>query len=157
MRILTTALVGVAIELVRPSAEKILNAEGTTWGPRWVEGRVRAPGLEEIIKFDFGTTFRMWDPKWGKEKYFGEIAEKKLYVADREGVNTSIVVATRPWKLKKGEYLYAGGATRDGISVAVSGAKGATDEAIAEMIISAIVMLAQLVTRRKLEEREEEI
>lgn len=157
MRILTEELVEKAIELVRPSAEKILKDEGTTWGPKWVEGKVKVPGLEEIIKFDFGTTLRTWDPKWGEEKYFSEIAEKKLRVADREGVNTSIVVATRPWNLKEGEYLYAGGATRNGISVAVSGAKSKTDEALAEMIISAIVMLALLEAERRLKEGEEQI
>lgn len=157
MRILTEEWVKEAIELVRPSAEKILNTVGTTWGPKWVEGRIKVSGLEEIIKFDFGTTSRTWDPKWGEEKYFGEIAEKKLRVADREGVNTSVVVATQPWNLKEGEYLYDGGATRNGITVAVSGAKSKTDEAIAEMVISAIVMLALLETGRRVEEGRERI
>jgi hypothetical protein len=157
MRIISVNLVRGAIELVRPTAEKILDTEGTTWGPKWVEGRVKAPGLEEIGTFDFGTTSRAWDPAWGEEKYFGEIAEKKLYVADREGVNTSIVVTTRPWNLKEGEYLYDGGATRNGITVAVSGAESKTDEAIAEMVISAIVMLASLETKERLEKGQEEI
>ena len=158
MRILTEELVERAIKFVRPSVERILEAGGTTWGPKWVEGRVKAPGLENIIKFLYGITFpNTWDSDWGEVKHFGEIAEKKLCVADREGVNTSIVVATRPWNLKEGEYLYTGGATRNGISVAVSGAKSKTDEAIAEMVISTIVMLALLETERRLEEGEEQI
>jgi hypothetical protein len=157
MMILTEAMVRGAIELVRSTAEVILGAIDTTWGPRWVEGRVKVPGVEKILKFDFGTTDREWNPEWGKEKYFGEIAEAKLRVVEREGVNTRIVVATRPWKLKPGEGLYSGGAVRDGICVAVSGAKGTTDEAIAEMVISVIVMLAFLETERRLQEGRKQI
>lgn len=157
MRILTEELVRRAINIVEPTALEILSRPSTIWGPTWVEGRVRAPGLEKIIKFNFEAIPGPWKPEWGEEKDFGEIAEKKLHVAEREGVNTSVVVATRPWKLEKGEYLYAGGATRHGISVAVSGAKSQTDEAIAEMVISAIVMLALLETERRLKEGQEQI
>lgn len=150
--IITTEMAIRAIQLIRPAVEeKILNTEGTTWGPKWVEGRMKLPGVEETIKFVFGITRAIvWNPEWGKEVSFGRIAEAKLRVVMREGVNTSVVVATRPWQLMEGEYLYAGGAVRDGICVAVSGAKSATDEAIAEMVISAIVMLALLKTEKML-------
>lgn len=164
MRILTKELVERAVELVCPAAKEILFAEGTTWGPKWVEGRVEAPGLEEMIKFDFGEEphrfgepARKWRREWGEEIYFGEIAEAKLRVVMREGVNASLVVATKPWLLKGGEYLYAGGVYRDGIAVAVSGAKSATDEAIAEMVVSSIVMLAMLETERRQKEGKEQI
>jgi len=162
MRILTKELVKEAIELVRPAANKILETEGLTWGPKYVEGIVRITGLGEIIAFDFGDTTpkynkKAWDPKWGEQKNFALIARAKLSVVVREGMNTSLVVATRPWKLEPGEYLYAGGATRDGISVAISGAKGWVDEALAEMVISAISMLAHLETDKRLEEGKKQI
>lgn len=154
--ILTKELVRRAIRLVEPAAEEILSASDMIWGPDWVDGRVKIPGLEGIISFYFGSAMG-WRETWGEEKDFGEIAERKLRVVEREGVNTSIVVATKPWQLKKGEYLYAGGAVRDGICVAVSGAKSQVDEAIAEMVISAIIMLALLETERRLEEGEKQI
>lgn len=168
MRILTKELVEKAIELVRPVAEKILNTEGTTWGPKWVRGVVKLPGLLgplDVIGFefgdvsidDFGDVSTEWNPDWGERKNFREIAETKLETAIREDMNTSFVVATRPWQLLPGEYLYAGGATRNGISVAVSGAKGVTDEALAEMVISAIIMLALLETEKRLKEGKEQI
>lgn len=156
MRILTEELVRRAIKIVRPAAEEILKTETAVWGPRWVEGRVMAPGVKEVAEFLFGWV-DTWDPEWGERRDFGKIAEAKLRVAEREGVNTSIVVALRPWNLKEGEGLYAGGAVRDGICVAVSGAKSAADEAIAEMVISAIVMLAFLETERRIQEGEKQI
>ncbi len=155
MGILTTRLISKAVELVRPSVEEILNAEGTTWGPKWVEVVVRASEIP-VFHALFGEP-TPWVLEWGKEKDFAKIALSKLHVARREGISTSIIVATQPWKLKKGEYLYPGGATRDGISVGVSGAKGITDEAIAEMVISAIIMLAQLEIKQRLEDGRSEI
>jgi hypothetical protein len=146
VRILTEKLVERAITIVEPSAEGILRthiAGGLIWGPRWVEVRVKVPGIEKILRFHFGRTPK-WDPLWGEEKDFDKIADSKLQVAEREGVATSIVVAIRPWALNEGEYLYSGGAARDGIYVAVSGAMGRTDEMIAEMIVSAIVGLVHL-------------
>ena len=156
MGIITKELVKEAIELVRPTAEKILNTEGTTWGPKWVEGLIKVPGLEDEISFFLGEVTE-WNSSWGKETFFNEIAAKKLQMAKREGMNTSILVAIKPWKLEKGEYLFSGGAVRDGICVAVSGAKGRTDEALAEMVISAIVMLAFLETDKRLKEEQEQI
>lgn len=162
-RIITKGMVLEAIALVGPSADKILSTPGTTWGPQWVEGRVMAPGLEEVIKFDFGepssrlgepNPFRSWKKEWGPEIYFGEIAEMKLRATEREMDNTSLVVATNPWNLELGEFLYGGGVYRDGICVGVSGAKEKTDEAIAEMVATAIAMLALLETERRIKEGE---
>ena len=156
MEIITKELVRRAVEFVKPAVKKILDVEDTTWGPRWVEGLVKIPGLEERLSFTLGKITK-WNPTWGETISFGRIAAAKLQVVEREGVNTSILVATKPWKLEKGEYLYSGGAVRDGICVAVSGAKGRTDEAIAEMIISAITMLAFLETEKRLKEGQEQI
>ncbi len=142
MRILTKDLVKKAIELARPSALAILNEAGTTWGPKWVSGCVKGPGLSTEVTFDFGEVSDRWEPEWGVQVKFIDIARTKMRVLEREGIPTSVLIATEPWRLEQGEYLYEGGVTRNGISVAVSGAEGRADEAIAEMVLSAIVMLA---------------
>ena len=159
MKILTKRMVDRAIEMVVPSVEKILEEEGTTWGPKWVAIMVNIASEETINPhyYQIGEVFTIWQKGWGKEKSFSQIALAKLIAAEREGTNTSILVATQPWKLRKGEYLYPGGVTRDGISIGVSGAKGIADEAIAEMIVSAIVMLAKLETERRIEEKRNKI
>lgn len=148
--IITEELVKGAIRLVNPSALAILAAEGTTWGPRRVEGFLVAPGLRDPVMFSFGER-EEWKPEWGPQRSFWPIAERKLAVALREGVPTSVVVATRPWVLKLDEYLYAGGTVRHGIGVAVSGAKGRVDETLAEMVLDAVVMLAMLDADRRME------
>ena len=144
MRILTEMMVTKAIEMVRPAAETILSTAGTTWGPRWVEGWVAERDLTKRISFNFGTSSRDWNPKWGDLKDFSKIASAKLDVVWREGMSTRLVVAIQPWTLRPSEYLYSGGVIRGSICVAVSGANGATDEAIAEIVLSSIIMLAQL-------------
>ena len=72
-------------------------------------------------------------------------------------MSTRLVVANQPWNLKAGEYLYSGGVTRGNICVAVSGAKGSTDEGIAEMVLSTIIMLAQLETSERIEAKNNKI
>jgi len=146
--IITEKMVREAIELVNPAAEAILVAEGATWGPHWVEGFVNVPGLPDI-PFLFGRKTE-WNPEWGKELDFISIAKAKLWVAKRLRMNTSVVAVTCPWLLLPGEYLYPGGAYRDGIVCGVSGAKGRVDEALAEMVVSIIIMLAQLETDRRI-------
>ena len=142
MRILTEALVEKAIELARPTALAILGEKGTTWGPKWVSGCVKGPGLSREVAFDIGEVSERWEPEWGVRVRFIDIARSKLRVVEREGTPTSVLIATEPWRLEEGEYLYEGGVTRNGICVAVSGAEGRADEAIAEVVVSVIVMLA---------------
>ena len=91
--------------------------------------------------FHFVDENAQWNPEWGIREKFDGIAFKKLCVVKREKLPTSVVVAIKPWKLQEGEYLYSGGTTRAGISVAVSGAKGRTDEALAEIVLSTVIML----------------
>ena len=160
MRILTQEMIAKAIELVRPSAEKILNTEGTTWGPRCVAGWIAIRDPQILLNsFTFGTTkdTQDWKPEWGEYKDFVRIADSKLQVVLREGMSTRLVIATQPWKLKAGEYLYPGGVIRGDICVAASGAKGSTDEAIAEMVLSVIIMLAQLETSKRIETKNSRI
>lgn len=154
--IITEELVWRAIGLATPSALEILASEGTTWGPQWVEGFVDAPGLEEPISFIFGES-TSWDDDWGEFRSFSEIAITKLDVADREGLPTSVVAATMPWVLDEGEYLYAGGTTRNGITVATSGAKGRTDEGLAEILLACIIMLAMLELDQRVKAEEMQI
>lgn len=142
--IITEELIKAAFGLVEPTVEVILLADGTTWGPRWVEGFVSAPGTDGTVPFKFGKVTE-WNEKWGpKRDSASEIATMKLQVTEDTGEDTSTIVAVAPWLLKNGQYLYPGGASRLGISVAVSGAKGWVDEAIANMVIDCIIMLARL-------------
>jgi hypothetical protein len=146
--IITEELIKEAIDLVSPSAEAIFAAEGTGWGPKWVDGFVAAPGLGDI-PFRFGEATE-WNPVWGDQPDFPAIAAQKLRLAKRLGEDTSRIVAVRPWQLEPGEYLYEGGVSRFGISAATSGAKGRTDEALADILVSTIIMLAHLETDRRL-------
>ena len=155
MKIITEEMVKRAISLAVPSAKAILAAEGMTWGPRWVEGFVTAPGLGEI-PFRFGEVTK-WNPKWGDERDFQPIAYKKLQLAKRTGDDTSIVVSVCPWQIQEGEYLYPGGVSRFGISAGASGAKGRTDEALADILVCIIMMLANLETDRRKEAKEMQI
>lgn len=148
MPIVTEGMVKTAIALVRPAAQTMLKTKGLTWGPKFVEGSVRVRGLR-VIDFCFGTVPGKWNPKWGEEMNFAKIASRKRRLAERGRANTSVIV-TKPWTLLDGDYLYAGGVYRDGIAVGVSGAKSATDEAIAEMVVSTIVMLAHLETEKRI-------
>jgi len=152
--ILTEEMIERAIAMVTPSAKKILAEKETTWGPVWVE--VVVGFSSESYTYTIGKP-TPWKKKWGEFKNFSIIADAKMEAAAREKVNTSVLVASQPWNLEEGEYLYSGGATRDGIAVGVSGAKGIVDEAIAEMIISAIVMFAKLETDRRIKGGENKI
>ena len=149
MPILTSELVKRAIELVRPGIDAILNAEGTTWGPRWVCGTVKGP-QDITVHFTFGE-FPESEPLSSKASFYN-VAQTKLEATEREQLPTSVIVTTKPWLLRGGEYLYPGGTTRDGISVAVSGAKGRTDEAIAEIVLSIVIMLAYLEMEKRIKE-----
>lgn len=153
--IITEKLVRRAIEMIAPTAEAILAAEDTTWGPRWVDGLVSVPGLEDI-PFCFGQKTE-WNPGWGAERDFFSIAKAKLQLAKRLSDDTSIVTAICPWQLQTGEYLYPGGCSRWGISAAASGAKGRTDEALATLVVYTIIMFAHLETDRRRETKQMQI
>jgi hypothetical protein len=147
MMIITNDLIKRALEMARPMADHILFTEGMTWGPKWVEGYLQAPGIGGPIPFKFGQITE-WNEIWGPKgkSNFSDIALKKLELADSTGQNTSVVIVVSPWILQDGEYLYAGGASRQGISVGVSGAKGWVDEAISNIVIECIILLAHLET-----------
>lgn len=147
MMIITNDLIKKALEMARPTAEVILATDGMTWGPKWVEGFLRAPGIDGEVPFKFGNVTE-WDEAWGpKEKSdFSGIAMEKLDLADSFGTETSRIVSVAPWIIPDGAYLYQGGASDQGISVGVSGARGWVDECISQIVINCIVMLAHLET-----------
>lgn len=161
--IITEEMVHEAVGLVMPAIDAILAKKGTTWGPKWIAWCVKIPGMESDIRGpSFGKcaklAFKKWDEElWGDKSDFYAIARKKLAVAEREKAATSVISITRPWCLEEGEFLYPGGVHCDGVSVAVSGAKGETDEAIAWLILNSILMLAKLEARRRIEEDRREI
>lgn len=151
--IITKEMIVEALYLLRPTAEAILKNNGTTWGPKWVDGYINAPGLDEPFAFTLGGK-TAWDPAWGEERDFGRIAWKKLRVAERLGQKTSIVVAISPWQLLDGEFMYPGGDSRYGISSSASGAKGRADECIASLLIEIVIMLASLEADRRKDAKE---
>jgi len=148
MKIITEGMVREAIRLAEPTALAILETPGCFWGPQWVRGLVRA-GLGADIPFTFGTVAAQWNPEWGSNRGFEEIAQAKLEVTDRTGLPTSVVVALYSHLLEEGEFLYPGGACRDENACGVSGAKGRADEAIAELVLGMLNMLIQLETDRR--------
>jgi len=154
--IITKAMVIEALEFVVPSAEVILATEfGTTWGPRWVEGFIDIPGLLDF-PFRFGKKTE-WNSTWGEEKNFSVMAMRKLRTAKRLRMNTGIAITRCPWLFQEGDYLYSGGVYREGIACGVSGAKGWVDEGLAEMVVSSIIILAQLETDARKEWKEMKI
>jgi len=147
--IITEEMVRRAIELIRPTAETMLNEEDLIWGPRYVNGSARVRGLR-AIEFRYGTAPKEWNPKWGEKMDFARLASQKRRQSEQGKANTSDIMGVKPWILHEGDYLYAGGAWRDGIAVGISGADGLVDEAIAMMVIDAIVMLALMETEKRL-------
>lgn len=154
--IITEDIVQKAICLTNLSAKAIFNTEGTTWGPKWVEGHVKAPGLSRVVPFILGEKTE-WNPDWGEERDFSSIAFKELQAASRNSDDTSIIVAVCPWVLMDDEYLYPGGVSRFQISAATSAAKGRTDEALADILVTIIIMLAHLETDARVEEKRMQI
>ncbi|MCK5021985.1 MAG: hypothetical protein KAR54_01920 [Candidatus Pacebacteria bacterium] len=158
MGIINEELVLQAIELMRPTVSKIFKQTGTTWGPKWVVGYINTPGLDTAIKFEFGRSpKKIWRKKWGNPSIFCKIAKKNRAVAEREQMATSLVAKLKPWVFKKEEFLYLGGSYSDEISCGVSGAKEQTDEAIGEILINIIKMLAFLETDSRIEKKQMEI
>jgi len=154
--IITEEMVREALRLVDPTVRAILNIPSANWGPQWVDGFISVPGVETDIPFQLGIV-TPWNPAWGREMNFKDVALAKLSLAKRTGECTSLIVAAHPWQIPDGEYLYPGGASRLSISVGVSGAKGRVDEAIANIIIDAIIMLAQLEADHRIAEHEMQI
>lgn len=146
--IITNEMVRNAIEITRPAALSILRCPDSVWGPKWVVGRVQVPS-GFLTNFMFGKKLR-WNPSWGKEIDFWEIAIKKLDLCQREKKNSSTIVSEEPWILKRNEYLYAGGVFDSGFTAAVSGAKGWADETIASILVQNIKMLAHLETDHRI-------
>ncbi len=154
-RIITEEMVKEAIRLAEPSALAVIATPCCNWGPQWVHGYVRVPDFPDI-PFTFGEV-TPWNKAWGQEMDFRPVAMRKVEASDRLGVNTSVIVALYPDELEEGEYLYAGGAHRNGKSASASGAKGRADEAIAEVILVMLNMLIQLEVDRRIAARQMQI
>jgi hypothetical protein len=57
------------------------------------------------------------ESKLGHEVDFTAIAAAKFQLVEREKQKSSELALFKPWLVKDGEYLYSGGAHRDGITV----------------------------------------
>lgn len=148
MPIITDDMVTRALSIAQPTVELLLKEPENTWGPGWVEGWIHVPRLEYNIPFAFGK-ITDWNPVWGEKRDFSSVALTKMRLAHRLGKDTGDIVATEPWQLQSGEFLYPGGITYRGISVGTSGAMGWVDEAISNIIMSIIVMLAKFEADRR--------
>lgn len=158
MGILTKNLVWKAISLAEPGVLAILNHPGATWGPKWVAIFVDGPGLAEPQSFHMGENLKgRWSSDWGKPSDYDDIAKKKLEAVSRERESTRSLVSNCPWLFEKGEFLYVGGVFHDGISVAVSGAAGTADEAIAAIIVANIRMLCFFEVEKKIKVEDEKV
>lgn len=155
-RIITAELINDAIVFARPSILEILSGHGygTTWGPNWVKIIIEFEGSKQ--SFQVGDK-QDWNPEWGEEVSFSHIAMAKLDASSRTDHPTRHLVHTAPHLLREGEYLYVGSVTWEGITVAVSGAKSAADEAIALVVLAMIKMLIFLEAERRLREGEDQI
>ena len=157
MRIITREMIERALLLAKPTIEWVLRQPDAIWGPTWVVGYIRAPGLRSDVPFIFGEVPNEWNLAWGKKRDFTTVARAKLKLADRRKQDTSITVANCPWLLEEGEFLYPGGSTYLDISVGTSGAMGWADEAISNIIMCLIIMLAHLETDRRIAAHEMKI
>jgi hypothetical protein len=61
--IITKELINKACELTRAAVQEIINDPHANWGPKWVDGKVYAPGLDKPLKFRFGEK-TVWNPNW---------------------------------------------------------------------------------------------
>ena len=158
--IITRELIQEAIRLTKPSALAILQTEGMTWGPKTVVGYIEAGTMEDRMLYSFhGEDIdEEWDPEWGDYGKYMHIAMKKVDLTTKFGVNTSVIADSCPGQLEEGDFLYPGGAYREGIGGAsASGAKGRADEAIAEILLVNINMLVQLEKDRRIKVDQMEI
>lgn len=139
---ITEGMIRRAIKLIAPTAESILFSDEFSL-PSYVRGFVAAPNLvnpgPQKIPFSLGGV-----PKSGSQDNFAETALQNLELAIRIEGSPGKIIREVPWVFTPEERLCAGAVYRDGIVVAISGAKEQVNEALAEMLISAIVMLARL-------------
>lgn len=153
MSLLTEALVREAIHLALPTIERILSNDYCTWGPRGVAIVVNGKGLLGPVTHVAGdlNTDGTWSDKRTSEHWnFQQIALQKMLTASRGGAPSVDVVENKPWLLEEGDSFYQGAvAEDDGLIVAVSGAYGQTDQAIAWIIWNLIWMLCALSIRER--------
>ena len=151
-RILTPDLLLAVIELAKPSAMAIIEMPGTTWGPKYVMGSLKFPGIDHPSGFMFGEEPTAWRPQWGDElpmDDFRKFAEHKRQLAERGQGPTSQIVVDKPWLLERGDNLYAGGTWYDGISVGVAGINSEADELIAKLVLTMLIGVARMEARNR--------
>lgn len=133
---------GQAVEVTNPYVRALLDIDGMTWGPRYVEVAVGLPQNDELLWATLGLV-EPWQEEWGDPVDFKPIAENKLLQALRGNGPSSDLPLRAPWHLRPGDYLAGGGVcSPDGaIAVGVSGAYGLADEAIARVLLTTILQL----------------
>ena len=135
---LTDETVFRAVQEAKPAIEALLASDFWIWGPRWVGIIVISPKGKRLYGNFIGSD-QTWDPEWGEVVDFLVIARDKAQISHRTGLSSREVIQNCPFLLEEGDRLYAGSVIRQGLIVAVSGAKSEADEAIAEMILALII------------------
>ena len=130
--LLTKDLAQRAVDLVRPSIEKILGSELAGGRPSLYLA-VLTPGSDLLLyEESFGEPEVTW-------KYpYDDIALAKTHLCQRTGMVARNVQRDAPWLYEKGDTRYVGGVIENGLVVAASGLQDYLDEMISWMVLSAI-------------------
>lgn len=142
--LLTKEIVEKAIEISLPTIRNMVEVGG--WGPKGVVILIDGPGLNEPFYYamdELGPE-NEWVQKWGA--HFGAIAHQKL-AATETGMSSAEINAMEPWMITGIMSLHRGGVTKGKsgkLRGSASGAKGPTDVAIVELVLTAVALLCHL-------------
>jgi hypothetical protein len=133
-----------AMALARPSIEAVLARPGAS-GERVLHVVVMNPQLTPTAApFERAVLYEasIGNPAtWGAD--YRAFARAKAQLAWRLGRDTHAVQEQMPYLLRRGDTLLWGGVTREGITVACSGAHPWFDEACAGIVVSLLAAIAQ--------------
>jgi hypothetical protein len=135
-RLITREILHIAIQQATPKILAVLNTDGKTWGPKYLDYALILPHFKDIFSFRIGKTVSWQEVSWGKwdSKHgvvvgdFTEVATKKAQLSKRGNASTAWIAENRPQLIQKDEFDYPGGdKLGDGIHGGASGAYGPTD------------------------------
>jgi hypothetical protein len=130
----------MAVELARPTAEKLLIRRGAIFGPKYLAMKVgtaiEPSGFEElVIHLGDHPSEGYWNQRWGGADNYMEIARYLFKMAIQEGLSTRQIAIQKPQLVVSGKPLLPGGVYSEGVAAAVFGAKSWLNEAVAKTIV----------------------
>ena len=123
------SMVREAFETVRPAIEAMFDHGETKRPTIYLVAAIREGHRASII---IGEGRETWSNDYEK------IANAKLDICLRTGLDSRVVAFTQPWLLEPGDVKYGGGVNCGGVCVAASGNHWYHDQMFAEWVISAI-------------------